>query len=105
MRPPSGGRKSGVKSIQKTRLRGEAVVSEDYSMIVMIVYVLLVVAGEVAAFFIAQAFDSLVPAAWSMIFYMALFFGVIWGAWPVAVYVTEKWLVRGAAPHGEARRT
>ena len=74
-------------------------------MIVMIVYVLLVVAGEVAAFFIAQAFDSLVPAAWSMIFYMALFFGVIWGAWPLAVYVTEKWLVRGAAPHGEARRT
>ena len=74
-------------------------------MVVMIVYVLLVMAGEVAAFFVANALDSFVPAAWSMIFYMALFFGVIWGAWPIAVYVTEKWLVSGAAPQGEARRT
>jgi hypothetical protein len=73
-------------------------------MIVMIVYVLLVVAGEVLAFFIANALDSFVPAAWSMIFYMALFFGVIWGAWPLAVYVTEKWFVRSAVPGGEAKR-
>ena len=62
-------------------------------MIVMIVCVLLVAVGEVAAFFVARAFDSLVPAAWSMIFYMALFFGVIWGAWPIAVRITEKWFV------------
>lgn len=71
-------------------------------MTVIIVYVLLVVAGEVAAFFIAQAFDAFVPAAWSMIFYMALFFGVIWGAWPIAVSITEKWLM-GAA-HGASGR-
>ena len=63
-------------------------------MIVMIVYVLLVAVGEVAAFFIAQAFDALVPAAWSMVFYMALFFGVIGVMWPVAVRMTEKWFVK-----------
>ncbi len=51
-------------------------------MTVIIVYVLLVGLGEVVAFFVAQAFDAMVPAAWSMIFYMALFFGVIWGMWP-----------------------
>ena len=42
-------------------------------MIVMIIYVLLVAAGEVLAFFVAQAFDGFVPSAWSMIFYMTLF--------------------------------
>ena len=62
-------------------------------MIVMIVYVLLVGAGEVLAFFVAQAFDNFVPTAWSMIFYMTLFFGVIWAMWPASVFVTEKWLV------------
>ncbi len=66
-------------------------------MVVMIVYVLLVAAGEVLAFFLAQAFDSFVPSAWSMVFYMTLFFGVIWAMWPASVFVTEKWLV-GAAP-------
>lgn len=63
-------------------------------MIVMIIYVLLVAAGEVLAFFVAQAFDGFVPSAWSMIFYMTLFFGVIWVMWPVAVFVTEKWFIK-----------
>jgi hypothetical protein len=36
----------------------------------------------------------MVPSAWSMVFYMALFFGVIWAAWPIAVLITEKWLVK-----------
>jgi hypothetical protein len=66
-------------------------------MIVMIVYVLLVAIGEVFAFFIARAFDSVVPSAWSMIFYMTLFFGVIWGVWPVAVWITERWFVSAEA--------
>lgn len=73
-------------------------------MIVMIVYVLLVAVGEVLAFFIAQAFDTLVPSAWSMIFYMALFFGVIWAAWPLAVFFTEKWLIKSDAPDRTAKR-
>lgn len=63
-------------------------------MIVMIIYVLLVAVGEVFAFFVAQVFDGLVPTAWSMIFYMSLFFGVIWAMWPASVWVTEKWFVK-----------
>lgn len=74
-------------------------------MTVIIVYVLLVLAGEFVAFFVAQAFDPLVPPAWSMVFYMALFFGVIWGMWPIAVSITEKYLVRSNVPSGHARRT
>ena len=73
-------------------------------MTVLIVYVLLVAVGQVLAFFLAQALDALVPAAWSMIFYMALFFGVIWAAWPLAVFVTEKWLVKPEVPGREAKR-
>ena len=73
-------------------------------MTVIIVYTAIVAIGEVLAFFIAQAFDAMVPAAWSMIFYMSLFFGVIWGAWPVAVFVTEKWLVKEEAPGRAAKR-
>jgi len=73
-------------------------------MIVMIVYVLLVAVGECAAFFVAQGFDSLVPAAWSMIFYMALFFGVIWAAWPIAVRITEKWFIKPETVSRDAKR-
>jgi hypothetical protein len=66
-------------------------------MIVMIIYVLLVAVGEVIAFFVAQVFDSMVPSAWSMIFYMTLFFGVIAAMWPVAVWITERWFVTAQA--------
>ena len=62
-------------------------------MIVMIVYVLLVAIGEVLAFGASLMLDNFVPAGWSMIVAMALFFGVIWAVWPLAVFVTEKWLV------------
>ena len=62
-------------------------------MIVMIIYVLLVAVGEVIAFLLGTALDGFVPSAWSMIFYMVLFFGVIWAMWPVAVWITEKWFV------------
>jgi hypothetical protein len=75
-------------------------------MTVIFVYVALVLAGEVVAYFIAQAFDVVVPVAWSMIFYMSLFFGVIYGMWPVAVRITEKYLMgESEAPAGQARRT
>jgi hypothetical protein len=74
-------------------------------MAVIIIYVLLVGLCEVVAFFVARAFDSVVPSAWSMIFYMALFFGVIWGMWPVAVAITEKYLVGSNVAGGATRRT
>jgi hypothetical protein len=78
---------------------------EDISMAVMLVYAALVAVGQVLAFYIAQAFDSFVPAAWSMIFYMSLFFGVIWAAWPIAVRITEKYLIKSQVPAGHAPRS
>jgi len=61
--------------------------------------------GEVLAFYIAQAFDGFVPSAWSMIFYMSLFFGVIWAAWPIAVRITERYLIKSQVPAGHAPRS
>ena len=62
-------------------------------MILMFVYVALVAVGEVLAFIVCQIFDQTIPAAWSMIVYMLVFFGVLWAAWPLSVFVTEKWVV------------
>ena len=69
-------------------------------MILMVVYVGLVVVAELIAFVIAQIVDPIVPATWSMLVFMGLFFGVLWLAWPLAVYITEKWLI----PAEEAAR-
>lgn len=71
-------------------------------MLAIIVYVGLVAVGEVAAFGAGVLVDGMVPDTWSMIIYMAMFFGVIWGAWPIAVYITEQWLMRTSEqpPHG-----
>jgi hypothetical protein len=61
-------------------------------MTVLIVYVLLVSALEIGVFFVGIAIDKVVPDGVDMIIAMAMFFGVIWGTWPVAVYITERWL-------------
>jgi hypothetical protein len=63
-------------------------------MLAIIVYVAVVVVGEAVAFGLGVLVDRIVPDAWSMIIYMIMFFGVIWGAWPLAVYITERWLMR-----------
>ena len=60
-------------------------------MQVMIVYVLLVLVAEVAAFGVGTVLDRVVPA-FSMILFMALFFGILAVCWPIAVMITEKWL-------------
>ena len=65
-------------------------------MILIVVYLAVVAVGGVGAFFLGELLDHFVPAAWSMVMFMSLFFGVLWAAWPVAVYVTEKWVVPGA---------
>jgi len=61
-------------------------------MAVMVVYVLLVVVGEVLGYFLGSAIDSMVPTSWSMITYMAVFFAIIFGTWPIAVRITERFL-------------
>jgi hypothetical protein len=65
-------------------------------MQVMIVYVLLVFVAEVAAFGVGTVLDRVVPA-FSMILYMVLFFGILAVCWPIAVMITEKWLMPKAA--------
>jgi hypothetical protein len=68
-------------------------------MVLMFVYVGLVAAGEVLAFIICQLFDQMIPSAWSMVVYMLVFFGVLWAAWPLSVFVTEKWVVPKQVAH------
>jgi hypothetical protein len=64
---------------------------EEY-MQVMIVYVLLVMVGETAAFGVGTVLDKYVPN-FSMILFMGLFFGVLALSWPIAVMMTEKWFM------------
>ena len=61
-------------------------------MTVLIVYVLLVAIFEVVVFFVGVALDSVVPAGWNVIVAMVMFFSVLALVWPVAVYITERWL-------------
>jgi hypothetical protein len=54
------------------------------------VYIVLVAVGEIAAFFIGLIVERTIPA-FSMLIYMAMFFGVLWGGWPIAVHITERY--------------
>jgi hypothetical protein len=60
-------------------------------MIVIIVYVLLVALGQVAAVAVGLILDKTVPAGWSVISAMVLFFAVFAVMWPAAVFITERW--------------
>jgi hypothetical protein len=60
------------------------------------VYVIFAIIGEFIAFFIGRIIDGFLPD-YSMPAFMAMFFGVLWLAWPIAVWVTEKYLVRQPA--------
>jgi hypothetical protein len=65
-------------------------------MILIVVYVGMVVIGEFIAFGLGRVVDAAVPS-WSMMIYMGMFFGVLWAAWPLAVFVTEKWVIPSPA--------
>ena len=56
------------------------------------VYCILVAIGEVITFFLGLIVERLVPS-FSMLIYMLMFFGVLCGGWPIAVYITERWLM------------
>jgi hypothetical protein len=61
-------------------------------MVVIAIYVLLVAVGQVVAVTLGIYLDKTVPAGWSIILAMGLFFGVFAVMWPVAVFVTERWV-------------
>lgn len=60
------------------------------------VYVVLSIIGSFVSFFLGQIIDRMLPD-YSMIVFMALFFGNLWVMWPVAVKITEKYLYRQPA--------
>jgi hypothetical protein len=60
------------------------------------VYVVLAIIGAFVSFFLGRVVDAFLPD-YSMIVFMALFFGNLWVMWPAAVWVTEKYLIRQPA--------
>jgi hypothetical protein len=61
-------------------------------MRLIVVYCILVAIGEVIAFFLGLIVEQVIPS-FSMLIYMLMFFGVLWGGWPISVYITERWLM------------
>lgn len=61
-------------------------------MRLMLVYVLLVIVGEIAAVELGLYLDSVVPT-FSLPIALALFFSVLVVMWPLAVFITERWLM------------
>jgi cation transporter-like permease len=68
-------------------------------MHLIVIYLVAVAIGEVAAFFIGRIVEQVMPQ-FSMLIYMGLFFGVLWLAWPLSVMMAERLM-----PEGDARRT
>lgn len=61
-------------------------------MRLMLVYALLVIVGEIAAVELGLYLDAVVPS-FSLPIALALFFSVLVFMWPVAVFITERWLM------------
>ncbi len=64
-------------------------------MSVILVYIVLVLVGDVAAIFISAAVEHFSKSASLMVFFV-LFAGVFWLGWIVAVRITERFLVRAS---------
>ncbi len=64
-------------------------------MSVILVYVVLVVIGDIAAVFVSAAVEHFSKSASLMVFFV-LFAGVFWLSWIVAVRITERFLVRAS---------
>ena len=62
-------------------------------MTVILIFVAFVLAGDTAAVLISAAVEYWSKAASLMVFF-ALYAFVFWVAWRLAVYVTEKYLIR-----------
>jgi hypothetical protein len=60
-------------------------------MRLLVVYVLIVVAVELLAVQIGLYLDQAFPA-FSLPLALGLFFAVLGLGWPIAVYITDRWL-------------
>jgi hypothetical protein len=61
-------------------------------MQLLIVYILLVVGGELIAVRIGFYLDTAMPSL-SLPIVLGMFFAILLLMWPLAVYITERWLV------------
>ncbi len=61
-------------------------------MQLLIVYVLLVVGGELIAVRIGFYLDTAMPSL-SLPIVLGMFFAILLVMWPLAVFITERWLV------------
>jgi cation transporter-like permease len=57
-------------------------------MSLLIVYVVLVIAGDFVAYFIGLGIERTVPAA-SLPAFLAMYFLLLWVAWVIAVRITQ----------------
>jgi hypothetical protein len=55
------------------------------------IYCIVVAIGEVITFGLGLIVERFVPGSLSMLIYMAMFFAVLWGGWPLSVQLTERW--------------
>ena len=53
------------------------------------IYCVVVAIGELLAFPVGVLIERNFPSL-SMVLYMLMFFGVLWGGWIVSVFITEK---------------
>ena len=65
-------------------------------MQLLLVYCVVALVGEVMAFGVGLIIERLLPSI-SLLMYMALFFGVLWGGWLLAVHITDRWSARRAS--------
>ena len=73
--------------------RGRQFPAEGMPVSVILVYVVLVLIGDVAAVLISAAVEHFSKSASLMVFFV-LFAGVFWLSWIIAVRITERFLVR-----------
>jgi len=58
-------------------------------MSLLIVYVMLVIAGDVVAYFIGLVIERNAPAAVSLPAFLAMYFLFLWVGWVIAVRITQ----------------
>jgi hypothetical protein len=61
-------------------------------MRLIVVYCVLIAVGELVVYGLGLIVERTIPA-FSMLIFMCLFFGVLWGGWPFAVWITERWFL------------
>ena len=70
-------------------------------MHLLVIYIVVIAIGEVIAYGLGRMVEGIYPS-FSMLIYMGMFFGVLWGGWPLAVQLTERWWDRETRPARKA---